>query len=962
MPRQRAIIGEKLFHFLDGTEHHFQQALEKAHRKGTSLFFYLHTCKETANWPFELLAKDGIFLLPEKLHLIRYIPGKIKEKTKAILPKNRPLKLLFMACSVMDTQPELDFEKEEEAIFHITEELPIEMDVEDSGSLPGLLEKLNRQSYDIIHLSGHAGVDQDGQPYFVMEDETGGEHQVFPDRLWNEALIKNPPRLIILSGSPVANMRALSNTSAHEIKRPFAHILVEKYNIPAVLEWNLKVNDEQAILAGKMIYLELSKGCSIFEAVQRARHELSIKFFHHVKAAWPLLKLYASAVPLNGLVRKEQNYSPKTRRMKHIYLKNSRVKVLEDGFVGRRRQLQQSLRGLKTGTGKVGLLIMGTGGLGKSCLAGKISERFSSHTLIIIQGKFNTLSLNDGLKDAFIISQDEKGKSILAQAIEMKDKLIHLCTTCFKERNYLFLLDDFEKNMEGFEKGEPGDLFTEAADLLGVLLHYLPFCDNKSQIIITSRYEFSLPYQERDIIDSQLEKIWLTGFTKNEQRKKLPALSNISKLENREIAGQLLAAGYGNPRLMEWIDILTKQLKINEVETLAAVIKDKQEEFIRAHIIRELLKKGGVSLGRFLQWFSIYRIPVFEDGVFIVAKKARIKDWKKLLRKGMSLSLAEHDQARKSFQVTPLLREELLKGIKNHLPCHKAGFTYFKKICEAREVIDPVLTEEWIYHALGCKEEEVSSRQAGRLVEYLRNMLAFQESRRVGLWVLNEKKLKLHAKYDSFLLNEFAYTIDFLGEHKKAISYYQQALVIDLELFGEKHPNVAIRLSNMGEAWRLLGDAKKAIGFYVKALVIDRELLGEKHPNVAVRLHNIGSAWYELDEFRQSVGYYEQAKNIWENFYGENHQNVATVIINLGEAWRMIGDIEKAINYYKKGLAIFIKVYGEEHQDVAAALKKLGTIYDDLGEYYQSIGYYEQAYFIHMSILGERHPDVAADL
>ncbi|MCU0288981.1 MAG: CHAT domain-containing protein, partial [Acidobacteria bacterium] len=543
MPRHRLIIGEKLFHFLDGTEHLFQQSLEKAHRKGTSLFIYLHTCKETANWPFELLTKDGIFLLPEKLHLVRYIPGKIEKKVKAVLPKNRPLKLLFMACSVMDTQPELDFEKEEEAIFHITENLAIEMEVEDSGSLLGLREKLNRQSYDVLHLSGHTGVDHDGQPYFVMEDETGDEHRVFSDRLWNEALIKNPPRLIILSGSTAANWRGIANKSDHEIKSPFAHILVEKYNIPAVLEWNLKVNDEQAILAGKMIYLELSKGCSIVEAVQRARHELCIKFSHHVKSAWPLLKLYASGILLNPLVRKEQTYLPKSRRMKHIYLKNSRVKVLEVGFVGRRRQLQQSLRGLKTETGKVGLLIMGTGGLGKSCLAGKISERFSTHTLIIIQGKFNTLSLNDGLKDAFIISQDEKGKSILAQDIEMKDKLIHLCTTCFKERNYLFLLDDFEKNLEGFEKGEPGDLYPETAALLGVLLHYLTFCDNKSQIIITSRYEFSLPYQEHDIIDSQLEKIWLTGFTKNEQRKKLPSLINISNLENREIAGQLLAAG-----------------------------------------------------------------------------------------------------------------------------------------------------------------------------------------------------------------------------------------------------------------------------------------------------------------------------------------------------------------------------------------------------------------------------------
>ena len=60
-----------------------------------------------------------------------------------------------------------------------------------------------------------------------------------------------------------------------------------------------------------------------------------------------------------------------------------------------------------------------------------------------------------------------------------------------------------------------------------------------------------------------------------------------------------------------------------------------------------------------------------------------------------------------------------------------------------------------------------------------------------------------------------------LGDANKAISYYEQSLAIDLNVFGDQHPNVAIRYNNLGEAYRALGDAKKAIEYYEEGLSPD---------------------------------------------------------------------------------------------------------------------------------------------
>lgn len=352
-------IGQKLFRFLDGDSRHLQGALDDANQKGESLQVNLRTCQQTAEWPFELLAKDNAFLLPQRLHLVRYVSDWGREKD--IHPQERPLKLLFMTSTARDVMPELDFEQEEEAIFRITENLIIDMEIEDSGSLEGLCSRLEQEQYDVVHLSGHADIDENGQPYFIMEDETGHEHRVFPDMLWGDALIENPPRLLILSGCRTCEAPRSPDTSGaaeSTTAMSFARLLVENYNVPAVLGWGRSVVEEHANHATRILLRELSRGKSILDSIQRARYELLKSFPLGPNPAWPFLRLFSNGTPLDAIVKKDQRWQPKPQQLKHVYLRQSQVQVLAQGFVGRRRQLQTSLGALKKDVDKVGVLLL----------------------------------------------------------------------------------------------------------------------------------------------------------------------------------------------------------------------------------------------------------------------------------------------------------------------------------------------------------------------------------------------------------------------------------------------------------------------------------------------------------------------------------------------------------------------------------------------------------------------------
>jgi tetratricopeptide (TPR) repeat protein len=504
----------------------------------------------------------------------------------------------------------------------------------------------------------------------------------------------------------------------------------------------------------------------------------------------------------------------------------------------------------------------------------------------------------------------------------------------------------------------------ETADLLKALLHYLPFSGNMTQLIITCRYEFSLTEQNRDLVEERLEKVWLIGFQEPERRKKAQELKNILHYADQSLVPQLLSAGYGNPRLMEWVDVLVGQMKKAEVPQLVETIKNKQEDFIREHIIRELLKHGGKQLTLFSQCLSIYRRSVQIEGVQQVAEKAGIKDWEDLLKKGMGLSLIEHHQARQAYQLTPLLREELLSKLEDTQSCHQAAFAYYKTICEDQESIDPVLVEEWIFHALGGGEEKTASQQGSRLVKHLRERLAYRESRRVGLWITKEKKQKLSKDHDSFLLNELAFTLKSLGDYQGAIKYYKQALSIDRGIFGEADLNVARDLNNLGTTWRALAKPEKTIEYCEHALRILRTKdLESKHPNFAgTVLHNIGSAWEGKGEYEKAIEYYKQALVILKNFLGDNHPDVAITLNNLGSAWNNLGNHQKAAEYFKQALSIDLSVFGKVHPDVATDLNNLGAVCYDQGDYRKSIEYYEEALTIWRKIYQEKHQNIAATL
>ena len=174
-----------------------------------------------------------------------------------------------------------------------------------------------------------------------------------------------------------------------------------------------------------------------------------------------------------------------------------------------------------------------------------------------------------------------------------------------------------------------------------------------------------------------------------------------------------------------------------------------------------------------------------------------------------------------------------------------------------------------------------------------------------------------------------------LGEPRKAIEFYEQALIIDREI-SDRHGE-GEGLGNLGNAYLNLGEPRKAIDFYEQALVIYRET-GHRRGE-GTTLGDLGLAYSDLREPRKAIKFYEQPLVIDREIGDRRGESYA--LGNLGLAHPVLREPRQAIEFFEQQLAITREIGDQRGQ--GNALGNLGAAYEDIGETRKAMEFYEQA-------------------
>ncbi|XP_035673150.1 uncharacterized protein LOC118413728 [Branchiostoma floridae] len=265
-----------------------------------------------------------------------------------------------------------------------------------------------------------------------------------------------------------------------------------------------------------------------------------------------------------------------------------------------------------------------------------------------------------------------------------------------------------------------------------------------------------------------------------------------------------------------------------------------------------------------------------------------------------------------------------------------------------------------------------------KILQELGNVLPFYGDITEGIR-LNEEALRLRRKIYGTVHANIARSLYNLGvswsnygDHKQAISYFEESLTMSKTVHGENtaHPDIAGTLNILGLSWSRLCDHKKAIHYCELSLSVMKTIFGENmpHPDIAASLNNLGLSWMNLGHHKKALHYYEQSLSIRKTIYGDNtaHPGIALSLNNLGSSWTHLGDHKKAVRYYEQSLLIRKIIYGENtpHPYIAASLNNLGMSWKNLGDHKKAIRYHEQSLSMTKAIYGEAttHPDIAQSL
>lgn len=209
------------------------------------------------------------------------------------------------------------------------------------------------------------------------------------------------------------------------------------------------------------------------------------------------------------------------------------------------------------------------------------------------------------------------------------------------------------------------------------------------------------------------------------------------------------------------------------------------------------------------------------------------------------------------------------------------------------------------------------------------------------------------------LLDQMATLSSELNQYQKALEYYENALQICEEVFGENHIETAVIYSNLGSLFQSMGKYDKALSFFEKAIKIEENVVGENHLNTATSYNNLGSLYQDVEEYEKALPLFEKALKIQQELIGENHFDTAGSYNNIGMIYKQQKEYQKSLQYFEKALHVHKQVLSDNHPITAIVYNNIGGLYQSMGDHKKALPLLEKALKIREEMLGSDHPDTA---
>ena len=188
---------------------------------------------------------------------------------------------------------------------------------------------------------------------------------------------------------------------------------------------------------------------------------------------------------------------------------------------------------------------------------------------------------------------------------------------------------------------------------------------------------------------------------------------------------------------------------------------------------------------------------------------------------------------------------------------------------------------------------------------------------------------RLNGKDISLTLDTLAQDLQAQGKHDEAEPLYREALEMDRESLGTRHPNTLIAINNLAQVLQAQGKNDEAEPLSREALEVQRQTLGDRHPNTLSSMNELGALLQAKGDLAAAEPLQREALKVRRETLGSRHPSTLNSINNLGALLKANGDFAAAELLYREALEVYLETLGTRHLVTRMSINNLDQLLEE---------------------------------
>ena len=247
-------------------------------------------------------------------------------------------------------------------------------------------------------------------------------------------------------------------------------------------------------------------------------------------------------------------------------------------------------------------------------------------------------------------------------------------------------------------------------------------------------------------------------------------------------------------------------------------------------------------------------------------------------------------------------------------------------------------------------------------------------------------------------------TLYYDGKYEAALVPLEEALQLNLDLRGDRHPAVVDVLLRLAKSKKRLRKPQESLAYLERGLEIIQTNSKKPTKDEAGFMMEIGNVYDQMFQLSKALDYNKKSRRVFDKVLGPENRFTAGLIMNNGNIYtkmgryfdadqnfaealelykktakptsrnfyrlynnwghtlQKMGDYERALEYNKKALELKIQRSAPADPSVGKYYRNIGRIYEEQGNYEEALPYMEKTYELTSAGFGPAHSETAGSL